>query len=516
MAGLINSKTILFFIGFVFLFSSIVFHVYKKDKISIALLLGAAIVFFLFACILDPFLNPWDERFHALVAKNLMKHPLMPTLYDETVVNMPYDKWDRYHVWLHKQPLFLWQIALSYKIFGVNEFALRFPSALLCILSVFALYRSGKILGNENVGFYAAFLLTTSFYMIQLVSGYQELDHNDVSFIGYITLSIWAWLEYFNSKNKRWLILIGIFSGFAILCKWMVGLLVYLGWGIFSLIENRFTIKKYWNILLSVLITALVFLPWQILILKWYPAEAAESYSYYSTKHLFEAVDGHDGKWYYHFGLMGEMFGAFVPYLIIPALVIFYLKIKNKKIFYSFFVMLFAVYGLFSFAATKMPSFTTILILPIFISMAFLIDFLVSQYEHFKLPKHLSKLILILSFGAFAFLRIDFNSLNETHCIIGEENYCRKIWEGNKRIFQGLNVPANSVLFNVNGRNYIDAMFYTGLPSYNFIPTEAQYRDVQQKNRTIVLFKFPSDSIPRYLENDSKVIFINDSINLCE
>src|ERR1041385_4766087 len=109
MIGFMNEKTLLFIFGFTFLFSSIIFHVFKKEKISIALLLCSAIFLFIVACLLDPFLNPWDERFHALVAKNLMNHPLMPTLYDDTILNMDYyDNWAHYHIWLHKPPLFLW------------------------------------------------------------------------------------------------------------------------------------------------------------------------------------------------------------------------------------------------------------------------------------------------------------------------------------------------------------------------------------------------------------------------
>jgi 4-amino-4-deoxy-L-arabinose transferase len=512
----INEKTILFFFGFLFLFVSVVFHVIKKEKFSIAFLFCSALLLFLFACILDPFLNPWDERFHALVAKNLMNHPLMPTLYDKTLVNMAYDRWDRYHIWLHKQPLFLWQIAISYKIFGVNEFALRLPSALLCCANVFALYRSGKILGNSNIGYYAAFLFTSSSYMLQLVSGWQILEHNDVSFIAYISLSIWAWLEYYNSGKKYWIVLIGIFSGFAILCKWMVGLLVYLGWGIYSLISNKFIIKKYWDILLSLLITVIVVLPWQLLILKWYPAEAAKSYNYYSTKHLFEEVDGHGGEWYYHFSIMGDVFGIIAPYLLLPALVFFYLKMENKKMFFSFFIMLLFVYLLFSFAATKMPSFTAILIVPIYISLAFLMDYLIKQYAKIKMSSAISKTLLVILLGWFAFARIDIKSLNETHCIIGQENNCRKVWENNKKIFQNLKLPTHSVIFNVKGRNYVDAMFYTGIPSYEMIPTEEQYLDMKNKNLRIVLFRPLNDSIPSYLKRDSTIIIINDTINVCE
>lgn len=492
------------------------FHVYKREKLSLTFLLGAAILLFLFACILDPYLNPWDERFHALVAKNLMKHPLLPTLYDETPLNMIYgDDWARNHVWLHKQPLFLWEIALSYKIFGVNEFALRFPSAFLSVISVYAIYRSGKILSNSAVGYYAAFLFTSSYYMVQLISGYKELEHNDVSFIGYITLSIWSWLEYSATGKKKWLILIGLFSGCAILCKWMVGLLVYLGWGIYSVLENKLNVRKYWDILFSLCITILVFMPWQLLITKWYPAEAREFYSY-SNKHLFEAVEGHEGPWYYHFALMGDIFGKIAPLLILPAIVFFYLKTKNKKIFFGFLSMILFVYLLFSYAATKMPSFTVVLVAPIFLSVAFLIDYLVTRSEKAMVNTHLHRALIVLALACFAYVRLDILSLNDTHSLVGEQTTCRKVWMSNKKIFQNLKLPENAVLFNVSGRNYVDAMFYTGITSYRAIPTEEQYQDIKKKNRIIALFRPLNDSIPSYMQNDPSVIILNDTIRLCE
>ena len=40
---------------------------------------------------MDPYLHEWDERYHALVAKNLMPHPLKPTLYDNPVLLIPGD-----------------------------------------------------------------------------------------------------------------------------------------------------------------------------------------------------------------------------------------------------------------------------------------------------------------------------------------------------------------------------------------------------------------------------------------
>src|SRR4051812_1318969 len=77
---------------------------------------------------LDPFLHEWDECFHALVARNMMDHPLVPMLRKGQLLPYDYQQWVGNTVWLHKQPLFLWQMALSMKLFGVSEFALRLPS----------------------------------------------------------------------------------------------------------------------------------------------------------------------------------------------------------------------------------------------------------------------------------------------------------------------------------------------------------------------------------------------------
>ena len=464
----------------------------------------------------DPFLNVWDERFHALVAKNLMNHPLKPTLYDDPIVNMAYDVWDRYHIWLHKQPLFLWQIALSFKLFGVNEFTLRLPNVILCCVTVFAIYRSGKILCNHNVGYYAALLFITSHYLFSLLSGLQATDHNDTSFLAYITLSLWAWIEYVHTKKIFWIILIGVFSGFAILCKWLAGLLVYLGWGIYSFQKNKWNISKYGNIILALIITAIIVLPWQLLILNWYPTEAKAAYEYYSGKHFFEVVDGHEGPWYFHFAIMNELFGIVTPFLLIPALIIFYKKTDYKNICIGMIAIILFVYALFSIAQTKMSSFTFILALPIYVSLGFAFDYLENLTNKMKILSSINKFILFVLISFLAIARIDIKTLDEMHGIIGKRMECFPNLIHNKKIFQSLHLPSNTVIFNATGDHYIEAMFYTGLTAYNFIPTNEQYLDMKRKNKIIALFPKKNDTVPLYLQEDNTIIFIRDTLKKCE
>ncbi|HWY37919.1 MAG TPA: glycosyltransferase family 39 protein [Bacteroidia bacterium] len=506
--------------GIIFLGISILFHVFNRKKTSLAFLICAAFFLFLYASRLYPFLNVWDERFHALVAKNLMKHPLMPTLYDEPVVNMAYDDgWGSYHVWLHKQPLFMWQIALSYKIFGVNEFALRFPSVLLCCVMVYAGYRSGEILGNKNTAYYTGLLIATSAYLMKLVSGVAQLDQNDTSFVVYVSLSIWAWLEYRHTNKKGWFFLIGIFSGFAILCKWLVGLLVYLIWGIYSLQENKFQFKKYKNILLAVLVTVLVALPWQIFTLIQYSAEARNALVL-NGKHFTEAVDGQGGDFFYHFRLIGTLFGNLFPYLIIPAFIVFYFKTSNKKTCISFFISIIAVYLFFSFAATKMSSFPIVVMLPMFLAMAFLFDFIFAFLMKKAGPsEHINiKILLLVVLLTISFIRTDCRSLYTYHKFSDlDDGYAKWALSHNKKVFQNLNLPKTAVLFNV--KHYVDAMYYTGLPAYKFVPSKEQYDDLCSKKRVIVIFKHgqPEETdIPGYLTGDKRVILLNDTIIPCE
>ena len=116
------------------------------------------------------------------------------------------------YIWIHKQPLFLWQIAFCFKLFGVNEFVLRLPDVILGSAFVLAAYRSCSLLINKRAGLIAGALIISNMYLIELVSGRQELDHNDFSFIVYNSPSIWAFIEYKFTGKRYWIYLIGIFS----------------------------------------------------------------------------------------------------------------------------------------------------------------------------------------------------------------------------------------------------------------------------------------------------------------
>src|SRR5207248_6658485 len=59
---------------------------------------------------------------------------------------------------LDKPPLAYWAQIASYKIFGENDFAARFPSAVAAALVALSIFAFGKRIGGDGVGWRAAII----------------------------------------------------------------------------------------------------------------------------------------------------------------------------------------------------------------------------------------------------------------------------------------------------------------------------------------------------------------------
>jgi 4-amino-4-deoxy-L-arabinose transferase-like glycosyltransferase len=69
-----------------------------------------------------------------------------------------------------------WLIALSYQLFGLNEFSVRLPSAIACIASVLLTYEIGKILFNEKIAWLgASILMLMAVWVIESHTGHQNV-----------------------------------------------------------------------------------------------------------------------------------------------------------------------------------------------------------------------------------------------------------------------------------------------------------------------------------------------------
>ncbi len=363
----------------------------KNQNLYITFLVLLGIVLRIIYTSLDPFLNNWDERYHALVAKNMMTNPFKPMLRVDPIV--PYDihAWCYNHIWLHKQPLFLWQMAASMKIFGVSEWAMRLPSAIMEGLMVGLVFRITFLLTkNQITSIIASLMWLFSYYQLEQTSGHIGMDHNDVAFSFYILASIWAYIEYLKDFSWKWAILVGVFAGLSILNKWLTGLIIFLPWGI-SLLDD-FMRKKYFAQLkqfcIALCCCLIIFLPWQIYILNTFPVLAKYEYAY-NAKHIWEVVEKHNGSMLFYFWYFPSYFGL-LTFFFLP--LGFWITLKSnvfdKKIGNTLHIIFFTVLCFFSIIVkTKLPSYSYIIapIGIIYISIA--INALVLKYQFSTLSK---------------------------------------------------------------------------------------------------------------------------------
>ncbi|MCK5856383.1 MAG: glycosyltransferase family 39 protein [Bacteroidales bacterium] len=509
-----NNYYALVYIAFSFFILAVLsFEFIQQKRFSILLLSLGSISLFSFVAISYPYLHAWDEQFHALVAKNMSNHFFLPTLVDKPILEIG-NRWDDTHIWIHKQPFFLWQIALSIKIFGANTFALRIPDIILVSIFPILIYRIGSIVHSRNLGFYAAILFLTSQFLITLIAGKLNTDHNDLSFIFYVTASFWAWFEYQKSNNRWWLILIGIFSGIAILTKWLVGLIVYAGWGLSILLNNSKRLRwvYYRDLLMSLLITAVVVAPWQIYILWRFPIISRREYSM-NTDHFHRVLEGHDGAWNFHIEQWSEHIAPYFSIIIPIAMLIFlFLNIqRNYKIAILSWIIIVTVF--FSVAATKMPAFTFILSALFFIIIITPLNMFISKSVKLLIPNNRFKVISLIRIGlavaAFYYL-FSFDTLNNN------PDWRKEKWKTNyieaqtfERIGK-MDLPKKSYFYNFEFHGAIRFMFHTDFQARSLLPNLAEIDLLKLKG--VSIYVFDDNKLPSYITEDGEITKIKSPI----
>ena len=480
------------------------FFVLKKHSLSLGILLIGAFMLRLFFISLDPYLNDWDEKFHALVAKNLMAFPLQPMLYSNAILPYDYTDWTNNYIWLHKQPLFLWQSAFSMKIFGVSAFAFRIPSAIMGTVCIWLTFDIAKMwLKDVNVAYIAALLLCTSYTYLEHISGRLVVDHNDIAFSFYGTIGIWAFVKYaLINQNKLWAMLIGVFVGAAFLNKWLFAFIIYLLWLIWLLSkiksDNRNILISH--LMLSVLVAILIAMPWQLYCYFTFPKEFLWELDY-NGKHFYSVVEGHKGSFLYHFFWSFYNYGVLLfPFSFYGGYCLFKQKQTDKIVSIALMALVLIVYLFFSLAQTKMPTYTWFINALVTIVIAVGI---VNLFGFLKTIISLNKLryLFLLLFTVFLI-----DGLKPT-LVINKRSKSND-WRNEKiaelkqfKIIES-NLKSNSIIFNCTNKykNNIDAMFHTNAIAYRGVPDEKTIDSLQQKGYNITCLNFKEDnSLPNYV-----------------
>jgi hypothetical protein len=294
-----------------------------------------------------------------------------------------------------KPPLFIWMQVLSMKLFGMNEFAARFPNAVCGIVTLLALFNIGRKIRNNLFGLlwvmaYAGSVLPFFYFK----SGIIDPWFNLFIFLGVYFLMLYAFPE--NTKKIKNIILAATFAGLAVLTKGPVGfLLIALTCGVF-LLWVKFKVKvQVMDVITYFIVLALVGGSWFILQILTGNFDTVVEFIVYQVR-LFQTQDaGHGGFFGYHFVVL--FFGVFPSSIL--ALKAFGKEPSDENLYpfmKKWMVILFwVVLILFSIVKTKIVHYSSLAYFPLtFLAAGFVYR---AWQNQFKWSKWMSAIIIAIS-----------------------------------------------------------------------------------------------------------------------
>ena len=265
-----------------------------------------------------------------------------------------------------KPPLFFWLQVLSMKLFGINEFAARFPNFLCGIASLSLLY----FLGNRLYGHRFGILWVVSYGTAILPFFYFKSGIIDPWFNLFIFMGI-AWFVLYldperRDKRIKNVIFSAFFFGLAVLTKGPVAILIFVICFLVFLITRRFRISTTaGHVILFTGVLALTGGAWFLLQVLNGNIHILRDFIAYQAR-LFSTYDaGHSGFFAYHPVVI--LVGVFPASVI--ALKSFTKKSEEtdlRKIFRQWmYIMFWVVLILFSIVRTKIIHYSSLTYFPL-------------------------------------------------------------------------------------------------------------------------------------------------------
>jgi 4-amino-4-deoxy-L-arabinose transferase-like glycosyltransferase len=424
----------------------------------------------------DLYLHSWDEKYHALVAKNIINHPLVPTLYDTPVMPFDYRVWYANHIWLHKQPVPLWLMAGSMWLLGVNEIALRLPSMLMTTLGIWLTFILGSYFFNRKTGYLAALFYAINGLILELTAGRIPTDHIDIAFLFFVELSVIFTILYIQKNKTVFTILAGVSLGCAILSKWLPAMIILPVWLLIVTDSGKFPVKTIiFQFSLLIFITCLVFMPWQIYIYRAYPVEAAWESSF-NLRHITESLEGHSDPHSYYLHKIMINYGELI-YLPLGWFLWTWIKRPDNLKRWALGLWFLIPLIFFSAIKTKMQGYLLFTSPVLFMITAEFWNQLAGWRKSFRYPA-LINLLLIL----FIVLPARYSIERAKPFDKRERN---PEWVKELRALNLRETDPKTILFNYP--RPVEAMFYTPLTVYQEVPDLKTIRELQEKGYMVMI-----------------------------
>lgn len=252
-----------------------------------------------------------------------------------------------------KPPLHYFFMMMAYKIFGVNEFAARFFSVVMGLLTVLVTYLFTKKYINDFAAFCSALILAASTHFLFEF----RLSVPDPYLIFFITLGLFSAFAWLQQNKSLYLFIAATSLALATLAKGPVALalpgLCVLIWVI---LKKKWRVLFTWKLIPAFLLLCLIILPWYIAVHIQTNGEWTRGFFIENNLNRFsDPQEGHGGFFLLTllFVLIGLLpFSGFWGEVIKKRTMVF-----NKDLvqFSAIVVLVFIIF--FSIASTKLPNY---------------------------------------------------------------------------------------------------------------------------------------------------------------
>ncbi len=171
-------------------------------------------------------------------------------------------------IYLEKSPLIYWLMAISYKIFGVHDWAARIPIVLSCIGLAWLTAAFGMWAFGKRAGFYAGLCIATCVGLWL----FTRILIPDVMLTFTVTLAMWALLRCLEEDEphpRLWAAILAASLGVGLLWKSLIGLVFPIAaGGIYLIVTRQLFCARAWKRLrpfTGLGIILLIAAPWHIL-----------------------------------------------------------------------------------------------------------------------------------------------------------------------------------------------------------------------------------------------------------
>ncbi len=170
--------------------------------------------------------------------------------------------------YLEKAPLLYWAIAVTYKIFGVHDWAARIPIALSAIGLCFVVTAFGVWAFGKRAGFYSGLCIGTCVGIFL----FTRVLIPDVIITLTIACALWAFLRALDEEEPQprfWAAVMAVNLGLGLLLKSLIGVVFPLGAGIVYLaVTHQLFSRAVWrrlHLVSGAVIILLIAAPWHVL-----------------------------------------------------------------------------------------------------------------------------------------------------------------------------------------------------------------------------------------------------------